>query len=70
MESYKNFSDKKNAALEHMLGNNDIRLRNGEKIITDEKKLMKFFNDHCINIVEQTCGIKPGSSYKNGILKL
>lgn len=53
-----------------MLGNNNIRLRNGEKIITDEKKLMKFFNDHCINIVEQTCGIKPGSSYKNGILKL
>ena len=53
-----------------MLGNNDVRLRNGEKIITDEKKLMKLLNDHCINIVEQTCGIKPGSSYKNGILKL
>ena len=47
-----------------MLGNNNIRLRNGEKIITDENKLMKFFNDHCINIVEQTCGIKPGQAIK------
>ena len=34
-------------------------LRDGGKMITDEKKLVQLFNDHYINIVEQFCGFKP-----------
>ena len=50
-------------------------LREDEKIITDEKKLVQLFNDHYINIVERSCGFKPekvefdiGSSNKNEVL--
>ena len=50
-------------------------LRDDEKIITDEKKLVQLFNDHYINIVEWSCGFKPekvefdiGSSNKNEVL--
>ena len=50
-------------------------LRDEEKMIADKKKLVQFFNDHCINIVERSCGFKPekvefdiGSSNKNGVL--
>ena len=57
------------------LKNSDIMLRDEEKMIADEKKLVQFFNDHCINIVERSCGFKPekvefdiGSSNKNGVL--
>ena len=52
-----------------------IMLRDDEKMITDEKKLVQLFNDHYISIVEQSCGFKPkkvefdfGSSNKNGVL--
>ena len=34
-------------------------LRDDEKIITDEKKLVQPFNDHCISIAEWSCGFKP-----------
>ena len=34
-------------------------LRDDEKMITDEKKLVQLFNDHYINIVERSCGFKP-----------
>ena len=37
----------------------DIMLRDGEKMITDEKKIVQLFNDHYINIVDQFCGFKP-----------
>ena len=50
-------------------------LKDDEKMITDEKKLVQLFNDHYINIVERACGFKPekvefdvGSSNKNGVL--
>ena len=34
-------------------------LGDGEKVITDEKKLVQLFNDHYMNIVERSCGFKP-----------
>ena len=50
-------------------------LRDDEKMITDEKKLVQLFNDHYINIVERSYGFKPekvefnfGSCSKNGAL--
>ena len=30
-----------------------------DKIVTEEKELVRIFNDHYINIVERTCGTKP-----------
>ena len=41
------------------LEKSDIMLRDDEKMITDEKKLVQLFNDHYINIVERSCGFKP-----------
>ena len=56
------------------LENSDIMLRDEEKIVTDDKNLVQLFNDHCINIVEPSCGFKPekvefnfGSSNKRGL---
>ena len=50
-------------------------LRDGEKMITDEKKLVQLFNDHYINNVERSCGFKPEklefdivSRNENGVL--
>ena len=50
-------------------------LRDDEKMITDEKKLVQLFNDHYINIAERSCGFKPekvefdfGSCNKNWVL--
>ena len=58
------------------LENSDIMLRDEEKMIADEKKLVQLLNDYCINIVERSCGFKPqkvafdiGSSNKNGVLR-
>ena len=42
------------------LEKSDIMLRDDEKMITDEKKLVQLFNDHYINIVERSCSFKPG----------
>ena len=53
MESDKIFSDK--ACLEK----SDIMLRDAEKMITDQKKLVQLSNDHYIHIVERSCGFKP-----------
>ena len=41
------------------LGNNDITLTEGNKIITSERELEKTFNEHYVNIVEKSSGIKP-----------
>ena len=41
------------------LENSDIMLRDDEKMITDDKKLVQLFNDHYINIAERSCGSKP-----------
>ena len=57
------------------LEESDIMLRDDEKMITDEKKLVQLFNDHYTNIVERSCGFKPekvefdiGSSNKSEVL--
>ena len=57
------------------LENSDIMLRNDEKMITDDKKLVQLFNDHYINTAECFCVFKPekvefdiGSDNKNRIL--
>ena len=34
-------------------------LRDDEKMITDEKKLVQLFSVHYINIVKRSCGFKP-----------
>ena len=36
-------------------------LQQNNSIITDEKELTTIFNDHYINIVEKSSGIKPNS---------
>ena len=41
------------------LDNSDIMLRYDNEIITDDKHLVKLFNDHYINIVERSSGLKP-----------
>ena len=41
------------------LENKDITLIEGNKIITSERELAKTFNEHYINIVEKSSGIKP-----------
>ena len=57
------------------LQNSDTMLRADDKIITDGKKLVQFFNDHYIDIAERSCGFRPeqvefdiGSSNKNVVL--
>ena len=39
--------------------NSDVMLKDDEKMITTEKKLLQLFNGHYINIVERSCGFKP-----------
>ena len=41
------------------LDNCDIMLRGDNKMITDDKHLAKLFNEHYINIVERSSGLKP-----------
>ena len=41
------------------LENKDITLIEGNKVITSERELAKTFNEHYINIVEKSSGIKP-----------
>ena len=41
------------------LVNKDITLIKGNKIITSERELANTFNEHYINIVEKSSGIKP-----------
>ena len=41
------------------LENNDITLIEENKVITSERELAKTFNEHYINIVEKSNGIKP-----------
>ena len=43
-------------------------LRDDEKMITDEKKLVQLFNDHYINIVERSCEFDIGSTNKTEVL--
>ena len=41
------------------LENAEIMLDEKDKIVTEEKELVRIFNDHYINIVERSCGTKP-----------
>ena len=41
------------------LSNNNITIIQNNSIITDDKELTSLFNDHYINIVEKTTGVKP-----------
>ena len=41
------------------LDNSDIILRGDNEMITDDKRLANLFNEHCINIVERSIGLKP-----------
>ena len=40
------------------IGNDDITLHKN-KIITDEKQLVKLFNSYYVNIFERSSGVKP-----------
>ena len=46
--------------------NSDIMLRGDNEMITDDKRLAKLFNEHYINIVERSIGLKPK---KNSLLQ-
>ena len=35
-----------------------------DEIVTEEKELVRIFNDHCINIVECSCETKPANVAK------
>ena len=41
------------------LDNSDIIVREDNKMITDDKRLTKLFNEHYIKIVERSNGFKP-----------
>ena len=41
------------------LENSDIMLINDDEMVTDDKTLAKTFNEHYINIVERSSGLKP-----------
>ena len=41
------------------LENNNIILVDGEEMITNDRILAKYFNEHYINIVERSSGVKP-----------
>ena len=41
------------------LSNNNITLIHNNSVITDDKELTSLFNDHYINVVEKTTGVKP-----------
>ena len=40
-----------------------------DKIVTEEKALVRIFNDHYINIVERSCGTKSTNVAKEQELK-
>ena len=41
------------------LSNNNITLIHNNSVIPDDKELTSLFNDHYINVVEKTTGVKP-----------
>ena len=51
------------------LENAEIMLTEKDKIVTEEKALVKIFNDHYINIVERSCGTKSTNVAKEQELK-
>ena len=47
------------------LDNSDIMLRGDNEMITDDKRLANLFNEHYINIVERSSGLKPEKNSHN-----
>ena len=45
---------------------NKISIVNGDEIISDEKELVKAFNEHYINIAERSCGVKSQNLFQEG----
>ena len=45
---------------------NEISIVNGDEIISDEKELVKTFNEHYINIVERSCEVKSQNLFRDG----
>ena len=43
---------------------NEISIVNGDEIISDEKELVKTFNEHYINIVKRSCGVKSQNLFQ------
>ena len=46
------------------LGNVDIMLNHSNKIISNDHGLVKFFNEHYINVIEKSRGEKPTNIIK------
>ena len=44
---------------EGFLENVEIMLAEKGRIVTEEKELVRFFMEHCINIVKRSCATKP-----------
>ena len=51
------------------LENIEIMLTEKDKIVTEERKLVRIFNDHYKNIVERSCGTKPTNVAKEQEMK-
>ena len=45
--------------------NDFITIKDGNKFVSDEKQLVEMFNNHFINIVEETSGVPPENSFEN-----
>ena len=45
---------------------NKISIVNGDEIISDEKELVKTFNEHYANIVKRSCGVKSQNLFQEG----
>ena len=43
------------------ISNDNITIVDNERLITDDKELARMLNDHYINIVEKSSGVKPNS---------
>ena len=49
------------------INSTDITLKLDNKVITEETKLVESFNNHYINIVEQSSGLKPAALGQKGL---
>ena len=49
------------------IGGTDITFKLDKKTITEETKLLKSFNNHYVNIAEQSSGLKPTAMGQKGL---
>ena len=55
------------------ISNDNIMIVDNERLITDDKELARMLNDHYINIVEKSSGVKPNSieaQNKQGVIDI